>query len=110
MLHVPSDIAWNNKQVVTINYKKLGYPFFELESQCDGLCNPWVDIPEIKITFQDGVEDRAVFTEHYNPFNTTRSCNYLGHLKKEKDTSTIAITGCADKENVDGRMYFRCHL
>ena len=75
-----------------------------MESQCDGLCNPWVDIPEIKITFQDGEEDRAVFTEHYNPFNTTRSCNYLGHLEKEKDTSTIAITGCADKENVDGRM------
>ena len=81
-----------------------------MESQCDGLCNPPIDIPEIKVTFENGEEDRFVLG--YSRFCSassasspaSRCCAYGGHLEKEKDTSNIAVTGCADKENPDGRL------
>ena len=74
-----------------------------MESQCDGLCNPPIDIPEIKVTFENGEEDRFVLG--YSRFcSHPRCCAYGGHLEKEKDTSNVAVTGCADKENPDGRL------
>ena len=79
-----------------------------MESQCDGLCNPPIDIPEIKVTFEDGEEDRFLLSHSRfcmnSVRNNTRCCAYGGHLEREKDTSNVAVTGCADKENPDGRM------
>ena len=33
-----------------------------------------------------------------------RLCNYLGHLENENDAS-VAVTGCADDRNHEGKMY-----
>ena len=76
-----------------------------MESQCDGLCNAPIDIPEIKVTFENGEEDRFVLKHsRFCSHNNKRCCAYGGHLEKEKDTSNVAVTGCADKENPDGIM------
>ena len=41
---------------------------------------------------------------HSKNIDQTRVCNYLGHLKYEVD-ATVAVTGCANEENREAKMY-----
>ena len=63
----------------------------------------------MEVTFGNGQKDTMVL-RHYNAFpdstniDHTRLCNYLGHLKYEQD-ARVAVTGCADERNLEGKMY-----
>lgn len=90
-------------------YINTGHPTFKLLSSRSGLNDPRTDIPEMEVTFGNGQKDMLVL-RHYNalPDSTnidhTRLCNYLGYLKYEED-ARVAVTGCVDERNLEGKMY-----
>ena len=63
----------------------------------------------MEVIFADGNKDKLVLS-HYNAFldskdiDPTLMCNYLGYLAHEKD-ARVAVTGCVDERNVEGKMY-----
>ena len=72
--------------------------------------DPKLDIPDIEVTFPNGHSDRLILN-HYNALprseniDHSRLCNYLGHLRHEKD-ATVAVTGCANAEqNIEGKIF-----
>ena len=93
----------------TYIYIILATPTFTLLSSRSGLLDPKIDIPQVEVTFTDGQKDSLVL-EHYNALphskniDPRRLCNYLGHLKNEK-TARVAVTGCVDERNLEGKMY-----
>lgn len=72
--------------------------------------DPKIDIPEIEVTFDNGVKQRMVL-EHYNPIpnsdaiNQSRLCNYLGHLEGDETNTVVAVTGCLMGEDSDEEMH-----
>ena len=90
-------------------YITIGKTTFKLLSSRSALKDPRIDIPEMEVTFGDGEKDTLIL-KHYNalPDSTnidhTRLCNYLGYLKYEQD-ARVAVTGCPDQRNLEGRMY-----
>ena len=64
-----------------------------------GLIDPRTDIPEIEVTFTNGVKQKMVL-RHYdaipnsNTMDRSRLCNYLGHLEGDEVNSSVALTGC----------------
>ena len=64
-----------------------------------GLIDPRTDIPEIEVTFTNGVKQKMVL-RHYeaipnsNTIDRSRLCNYLGHLEGDEVNSSVALTGC----------------
>ena len=93
----------------TYIYIIVASPTFTLLSSRSGLLDPKIDIPQVEVTFEDGQKDTLVL-EHYNAMphskniDPLRLCNYLGHLKNEK-TARVAVTGCVDERNLEGKMY-----
>ena len=87
----------------------LGKTTFKLLSSRSDLKDPKTDIPEMEVTFEDGQKDTLVLT-HYNALPNSmnidhaRLCNYLGYLKDEED-ARVAVTGCVDERNREGKMY-----
>ena len=61
--------------------------------------DPKTNIPELKVTFTNGVTQRMVLS-HYNAIPNSKSadasrlCNYLGHLEGDEMESSVAVTGC----------------
>ena len=103
--YLPDSLVIKHIYIYTI----LAIPTFTLLSSRSGLLDPKIDIPQMEVTFTDGQKDSLVL-EHYNAMpdskniDPRRLCNYLGHLKNEK-TARVAVTGCVDERNLEGKMY-----
>ena len=75
-----------------------------------GSIDPKLDIPEIEVTFTNGVRQKMIL-RHYdaipnsNTAEQARLCNYLGHLEGDELDSSVAITGCLLGDNLDEEMY-----
>ena len=48
--------------------------------------------------------ERHVALPRSRTMDHTRVCNYLGYLKNERD-SVVAVTGCADEKNPEGKIF-----
>ena len=83
---------------------------FQLASVGSGSIDPKTDIPEIEVTFTNGVKQKMVL-RHYNAIpnsdlvDPSRLCNYLGHLEGDETESTVAVTGCLMGDNRDEKMH-----
>ena len=75
-----------------------------------GSIDPKFDIPEIEVTFTNGVKQKMIL-RHYdaipnsNTADNSRLCNYLGHLEGDEVNSAVAVTGCLLGDNLDEEMY-----
>ena len=75
-----------------------------------GSIDPKSDIPEIEVTFTNGVKQKMIL-RHYdaipnsNTADQSRLCNYLGHLEGDEVDSSVAVTGCLMGDNLDEEMH-----
>ena len=75
-----------------------------------GATDPKVDIPEIEVTFTNGVKQNMIL-RHYdaipssNDADHSRLCNYLGHLEGDEVNSTVAVTGCLIGDDQSEKMH-----
>ena len=86
------------------------HAIFQLSSKKTGTIDPKVDIPEIKVTFPNGVKRRLMLTHHdaipnSNSIDQSRLCNYLGHVEHDEMDSVVAVTGCLIGDNQDEKMH-----
>ena len=52
------------------------------------------DPPYLRVTFDNGVQD-DIDLEHFKLHETSEmGCNYLGHLRTNPLSSSVAVTGC----------------
>ena len=81
-----------------------------MTSMRSGAIDPKLDIPEIEVTFTNGVKQRLVL-RHYDAIpnsdsaDKSRFCNYLGHLEGDEVNSTVAVTGCLMGHNLDEKVH-----
>ena len=80
-------------------------------SNWNPLISPKTQIPDIFVTFGNGVAQKMVLY-HYNPIprSTTmdhsRLCNYIGHLKGDEKDSRVAVSGCLlTEKNKNEKVY-----
>ena len=77
----------------------LDFADFKITSKRSGVMDPTTDIPEIEVTFTNGIKQRMILS-HYNAIPNSKSidqsriCNYLGHLEGDETDSNVAVTGC----------------
>ena len=75
-----------------------------------GSIDPKFDLPEIEVTFTNGVKQKMIL-RHYdaipnsNTADQSRLCNYLGHLQGDEVNSSVAVTGCLMGDNLDEEMH-----
>ena len=75
-----------------------------------GSIDPKFDLPEIEVTFTNGVKQKMIL-RHYdaipnsNAADQSRLCNYLGHLEGDEVDSSVAVTGCLMGDNLDEEMH-----
>ena len=50
--------------------------------------------PSIRVMFENGVEDDIELVHYKMNEESVVGCNYLGHLKTQPSTSSVAVTGC----------------
>ena len=50
--------------------------------------------PSIRVTFENGVDDDIELVHYKMNEDSVVGCNYLGHLKTQPSTSSVAVTGC----------------
>ena len=50
--------------------------------------------PSIRVMFENGVEDDIELVHYKMNEDSVVGCNYLGHLKTQPSTSSVAVTGC----------------
>ena len=50
--------------------------------------------PSIRVMFENGVEDDIELVHYKMNEDSVAGCNYLGHLKTQPSTSSVAVTGC----------------
>ena len=86
------------------------HAIFQLSSKKTGTIDPKVDIPEIKVTFQNGVKRRLMLTHHdaipnSNSIDRSRLCNYMGHVEYDEMDSVVAVTGCLMGDNQDEKTH-----
>ena len=83
---------------------------FQLNSVKSGLIDPRLDIPQIEVTFTNGVKQKMIL-RHYDAIPNSdlidqfRICNYLGHLEGDENDSTVAVTGCLFGDNPDEKVH-----
>ena len=83
---------------------------FQLTSTRSGTIDPRFDIPEIEVTFTNGVKQKMVL-RHYNAIpnsdkiDHSRLCNYLGHLQGDELNTSVAVTGCFMGDESDEEMH-----
>ena len=53
--------------------------------------------PSIRVRFDNGITDDIELSHYRVNEAATLGCNYLGHLRREPTSSSIAVTGCIDK-------------
>ena len=64
-----------------------------------GLLDPSVDIPEIEVSFTNGLKQNLML-KHFDAIPNSDSadksqlCNYMGHLEGDEENSVVAVTGC----------------
>ena len=91
-------------------YTYLGYARFRLTSVRTGMIDPKLDVPEIEVTFANGIKQKMVL-RHYDAIpnsdvaDQTQLCNYLGHLEGDEKHSIVAVTGCLNGDNLDEKMH-----
>jgi len=72
---------------------------FHLTSMRSGLLDPSVDIPEIEVSFTNGLKQNLML-KHFDAIPNSDSadksqlCNYMGHLEGDEENSVVAVTGC----------------
>ena len=81
-----------------------------MTSKKSGTIDPKFDIPEIEVTFKNGVTKKLVLNHHDAIPNSdfvdrSRLCNYLGHLEGDEMNSIVAVTGCLMGDRPDEKMY-----
>ena len=83
---------------------------FQMTSMRSGAIDPKLDIPELDVTFTNGVKQRLVL-RHYDAIpnsdsaDKSRFCNYLGHLEGDEESSVVAVTGCLMGDDRDEKMH-----
>jgi hypothetical protein len=103
-----SAVEVKSKQVEELRDQE--FADFKLTSTRAGLIDPELDIPELEVTFTNGVKQRMNL-RHYNAIpnsetmDHSRLCNYLGHLEGDETESNVAVTGCLMGDNPDEKMY-----
>ena len=91
-------------------YVDLDYARFLLTSVRSGMTDPKLDIPEIEVTFVNGIKQKMIL-RHYDAIpnsdvaDKTRLCNYLGHLEGDEKHSVVAVTGCLIGDKRDVKMH-----
>ena len=91
-------------------YTYLGYARFRLTSVRSGMIDPKLDVPEIEVTFANGIKQKMVL-RHYDAIpnsdvaDPTRLCNYLGRLDGDEKHSVVVVTGCLNDDNIDEKMH-----
>ena len=91
-------------------YFDLDYARFQLTSVRSGMIDPKLDVPEIEVTFANGIKQKMVL-RHYDAIpnsdvaNQTELCNYLGHLEGDEESSVVAVTGCLMGDDRDEKIY-----
>ena len=81
-----------------------------MTSTRSGTIDPRFDIPEIEVTFTNGVKQKMVL-RHYNAIpnsdeiDHSRLCNYLGHLQGDELNTSVAVTGCLMGDDPDEEMH-----
>ena len=89
---------------------ELEHATFHLTSMRTGSNDPSVDIPEIEVSFTNGVKQNMVL-KHFNAMpnsnlaDKSRLCNYLGHLEGDEANSVVAVTGCLMGDTFDEKMF-----
>ena len=84
------------------------HAIFHMTSMRSGVIDPKVDIPEIDVTFTNGVTKKLIL-RHYNAIPSSESadhsrfCNYLGQVEGDETNSVIAVTGCLMGDKPDKR-------
>ena len=75
-----------------------------------GSTDPSVDIPDIEVSFTNGVKQNMVL-KHFDAMpnsdlaDESRLCNYLGHLEGDEANSVVAVTGCLMGDTFDEKMF-----
>ena len=81
-----------------------------MTSMRSGSIDPSVDIPDIDVTFTNGMKHKMVL-RHYDAIpnshlsDESRLCNYMGHLEGDEENSVVAVTGCLMGDNIDEKMH-----
>ena len=93
-----------------MSYTYSDYARFQLTSVRSGMIDPKLDVPEIEVTFANGIKQKMVL-RHYDAIpnsdvaDQTELCNYLGHLEGDEKHSVVAVTGCFNGDNLDEKMH-----
>ena len=96
--------------MVYLSSTNLEHATFHLTSMRSRTFDPSVEIPEIEVTFTNGMKQKMVL-KHYDAIpnsdlsDESRLCNYMGHLEGDKENSVVAVTGCLMGDNVDEKMH-----
>ena len=75
-----------------------------------GSINPSVDIPDIEVSFTNGLRQKMVL-KHFDAIpnsdssDESRLCNYMGHLEGDEENSVVAVTGCLMGDKLDDKMH-----
>jgi len=83
---------------------------FHLASMRSGSINPSVDIPDIEVSFTNGLRQKMVL-KHFDAIpnsdssDESRLCNYMGHLEGDEENSVVAVTGCLMGDKPDDKMH-----
>ena len=83
---------------------------FQLNSVKSDSIDPRLDIPQIEVTFTNGLKQKMIL-RHYDAIpnsdliDQSRICNYLGHLEGDETDSTVAVTGCLLGDNPDEKVH-----
>ena len=75
----------------------------------DDASDPKNNIPLIEVTFPNGVNDIMKLKHinvmpHSKNLDSSRLCNYMGFLEKDREKSVIAVTGCLNRKTPDGNL------
>lgn len=87
----------------------LGSVTFNLTSIWTRIVDPKLQIPELEVTFENGVKQKIILN-HYNGMpnskimDPSKLCNYIGYLENDKD-SRVAFTGCLSETSGDKKAY-----
>lgn len=87
----------------------LDVPQFKILSELDDAANPTNNIPHIEVRFTNGVHDQ-INLKHINVMpnsknlDSSRLCNYMGFLEKDRVKSVIAVTGCLSRKTPDEKL------
>ena len=94
-----------------LNFRlELKHAIFRLKSKRSRTLDPKVDIPEIEVTFINGITKKLILNHHDAIPNSvlidrSRLCNYLGHLEGDEMNSIVAVTGCLIGDEIDEKMH-----